>query len=93
MLDVPAALQGAQDQAIANVQATLIASQDINLQGRPGREFSATVSSNGVEGTLLARVYLDGLVIYQQIFTGAGEASFTDPELAAFFDSFAFTTG
>ena len=93
VLDVPLALQGAQDQAIANVNATLIASQDITLQGRPGREFSASVTSNGQEGTVLQRVYLDGLVIYQQIFTGAGEASFTDPELAPFFDSFAFTTG
>ena len=93
VLDVAAALQGAQDQALANVSGTLIASQDITLQGRPGREFSGTVTSNGVEGTLLQRIYLDGLVIYQQIFTGAGDASFTDPELATFFESFAFTTG
>ena len=32
-------------------------------------------------------------MIYQQIFTGAGEHTFTDPDLAPFFESFAFTTG
>ena len=47
LLDVPAALQGAQDQAIANVQGTLISSRDIELQGRPGREFSASLTSDG----------------------------------------------
>ncbi len=90
---MPVALQGAQDQALANVGATLVSSEDITLQGRPGKQFSATLSSGGETGTLLQRVYLDGLVIYQQVFTGAGERSFTDADLAAFFDSFTFTTG
>jgi hypothetical protein len=93
VLDPAASLQGSQDQALANVGGTLIASRDITLQGRPGKEFSATITNGGETGTLLQRVYLDGLVSYQQIFTGAGEASFTDPDLAPFFDSFAFTTG
>ena len=51
LLDVPAALQGAQDQAIANVQGTLISSRDIELQGRPGREFSASLTSDGEAGS------------------------------------------
>jgi len=93
VLDVPVALQGAQDQAIANVSGTLVDSRDITLQGRPGREFSASVTSNGVAGTVLQQVYLDGLVIYQAIAAGAGELSFDDPELAPFFASFTFTTG
>lgn len=93
VLDVPAALQGAQDQAIANVSGTLIESRDITLQGRPGREFSAAVTSNGVAGTVLQQVYLDGLVIYQAIAAGEGELTFDDAELAPFFGSFAFTTG
>ena len=93
VLDPAASLQGSQDQALANVGGTLIASRDITLQGRPGKEFSATITNGGETGTLLQRVYLDGLVSYQQIYTGAGEASFTDPDLAPFFDSFAFTTG
>jgi hypothetical protein len=93
VLDPPVALQGAQDQALEQVDGTLITSTDITLQGRPGKEFSATITNGGETGTLLQRVYLDGLVIYQQVFTGAGEASFTDPEVATFFDSFAFATG
>ncbi|MET0459963.1 MAG: hypothetical protein ABW195_12005 [Ilumatobacteraceae bacterium] len=93
VLDPATALQGAQDQALANVGGTLIDSADITLQGRPGREFSAAVTSGGQSGTVLQRVYLDGLVSYQQIYTGKGDAAFTDPELAPFFESFAFTTG
>jgi hypothetical protein len=89
-LDVAGALQGAQDQAIANVQGTLIDSREIELQGRPGREFSASLTSNGEAGTLLQRIYLDGTVIYQNIVTGAGELTFQDPAAAAFFESFQF---
>ena len=93
VLDVPVALQGAQDQAVANVGATLISSEDITLQGRPGKQFSASLTSGGGRAPLLQRVYLDGLVLYQQVVSGAGERTFTDPDLATFFDSFAFTTG
>lgn len=93
VFDVPTALQGGQDQALANTGGTLLTSQDITLQGRPGREFSATITNGSQTGTQLQRVYLDGLVIYQQIFTGPGEVTFSDPEVATFFDSFAFATG
>jgi hypothetical protein len=91
VLDLPGALEGAQQQAIANVQGQLITSRDIELQGRPGREFSASLTSNGEAGTLLQRVYFDGSVIYQNIVTGAGELTFQDPAAAAFFESFRFT--
>ena len=93
VLDVPLALDGVQEQAIANVQGTLIDSQDVELQGRPGRQFSASFTSNGEAGTLLQRVYFDGPVIYQVLVTGAGELTFEDPEIAAFFDSFQFSGG
>ncbi|MEO5898863.1 MAG: hypothetical protein ABIR68_01880 [Ilumatobacteraceae bacterium] len=92
-LDIPAALQGAQDQAIANVQGTLVDSRDINVQGRPGREFSVNVTNGGVKGMLLQRVYIDDLTIYQIIITGPGIISATDPKIAAFLDSFQFTAG
>jgi hypothetical protein len=93
VLDVPAALQGAQDLAIANVEGTLVASRDLELQGRPGREFAASLTANGQPGTLLQRVYFDGPVLYQNIATGAGELTFQDPAVAVFFDSFRFTEG
>jgi hypothetical protein len=92
-LDVPAALQGAQDQAIANVEGTLVDSRDLELQGRPGREFSASLTVDGQPSTLLQRVYFDGPVLYQNVVTGAGELTFQDPALAEFFDSFRFTEG
>ena len=93
VLDVPAALQGAQDLAIANVEGTLVASRDLELQGRPGREFAASLTVNGRPSTLLQRVYFDGPVLYQNIVTGAGELTFQDPAVVAFFDSFRFTEG
>jgi hypothetical protein len=93
VLDVPAALQGAQDQAIANVKGTLIASRNLELQGRPGRQFAASLRVRGQPATLLQRVYFDGPVLYQNIVTGAGELTFQDPALAPFFDSFRFTEG
>ncbi len=93
VVDVPAALQGAQDQAIANVEGTLVAGRDLELQGRPGREFTASLTVNGQPSTLLQRVYFDGPVLYQNIVTGAGELTFQDPALAPFFDSFRFTEG
>ncbi|MFT3855420.1 MAG: hypothetical protein QM733_22210 [Ilumatobacteraceae bacterium] len=90
--DVDASLQGAQDTAIQNVNGTLIDSQDITLQGRPGRQFSASVTSNGQQGTLIQRVFLDGDTIYQNIVVGAGTLSPTDDRVASFFDSFEFTS-
>jgi hypothetical protein len=90
--DVDASLQGAQDQAVANVSGTLTSSTDITLQGRPGRQFSASVSSGGQQGTLVQRVYLDGDTIYQNIVVGAGTISPEDDQVAAFFDSFEFTS-
>jgi hypothetical protein len=90
-VDPAAGLQGAQDQTIASLGASLTGSREISLDGLPGREFSASVTSNGQGGTLLERMYLDGLTVYEVLRTGAGELSFDDPESVAFFDSFALT--
>jgi hypothetical protein len=88
-IDPAAGLKGAEDQTIASLNGSLTGSREITLDGRPGREFSASVTSNGQGGTLLERMYLDGRTIYEVIRTGAGELSFSDPESVAFFDSFA----
>ena len=89
--DAATGLQDAQDQTIATLGASLTGSREISLDGLPGREFSASVTSNGQGGTLLERMYLDGLTVYEVLRTGAGELSFDDPESVAFFDSFALT--
>ena len=91
VIDTAALLQSAQDQALAGVGGTLTSEQPIDLDGIPGREFSATVSQGGVEGTLVQRVYLAGNTLYQVNFAGEGDRSFTDPELAPFFESFTIT--
>jgi len=90
--DVAQSLQGAEDQAIANVQGTLIDSQDITLQGRPGRQFSASVTRGGTTGTVIQRVYLDGDTIYENIVVGPGTITVDDEDVAAFLGSFAFTS-
>ena len=90
--DVAQSLQGAEDQAIANVNGTLIDSQDITLQGRPGRQFSASVTQGGTAGTVIQRVFLDGDIIYENIIVGPGTISVGDEDVAAFLGSFAFTS-
>ena len=92
IVDTAASLQGAEDQAIKNVNGTLTSSTDITLQGRPGRQFSASVTSGGQQGTLVQRVFLDGDTIYQNIVVGPGTIAPDDDQVAAFFASFEFTS-
>jgi hypothetical protein len=49
------------------------------------------VTSNGAEGTVIQRVFLDDLTIYENIVVGPGTISATDDDVAAFFGSFTFT--
>jgi hypothetical protein len=82
-------LEGARDGAISNISGTLTSSDPIKLQGREGLQFTATVQDG--KGTYLSRVYYDDVNLYQVIAVVLGEASFDDPEIVAFFDSFHFT--
>jgi hypothetical protein len=82
-------LEGARDGAISNISGTQTSSDPINLQGREGLQFTASVKDGHV--TYLARVYRDDVTLYQVFAVVLGEVSFDDPEIAAFFDSFRFT--
>jgi hypothetical protein len=82
-------LEGARDGAISNVSGTLTSSDLINVQGREGLQFTASVQDGDV--TYLARVYNDDVTLYQVFAVVIGDAAFDDPEIAAFFDSFRFT--
>jgi hypothetical protein len=84
-------LEGARDGAISNISGTQTSSDPINLQGREGLQFTGTVHDGQL--TYLARVYRDDVTLYQVFAVVVGEAAFDDPEVAAFFDSFRFTTG
>jgi hypothetical protein len=86
---IEVSLEGSQEGAITNISATLIDSEPITLQGRDGLQFSADVQDG--QGTYLSRIYADGSTLYQVIDIETGEASFDDPAIAAFFDSFRFT--
>jgi hypothetical protein len=88
--DAAAALEGARDGSISQTGGSLVDSAPIELSGRPGMQFTATLTSNGEEGTVLSRLYLQGNVMYQVMTAGEGDLSFDDPEIAAFFDSFQF---
>lgn len=83
-------LEGARDGAISNISGTLTSSEPIALQGREGVEFTGSVQNGQV--TYLERAYADDLSLYQVIAVVAGEVAFDDPQIAAFFDSFRFTT-
>jgi len=82
-------LQGAQDGAIASVQGTLVESVPIELQGRTGLQFAADV---GGQGTYVSRIFADGLNLYQVVAVVQGSVTAADPTVAAFLDSFQFTT-
>ncbi|MEY2523059.1 MAG: hypothetical protein QOJ66_1624 [Ilumatobacteraceae bacterium] len=82
-------LEGARDGAISNISGTQTSSDPINLQGREGLQFTASVKDGQV--TYLARVYDDDVTLYQVFAVVLGDVAFDDPEIAAFFDSFRFT--
>ena len=82
-------LEGAQDGAIAGVQGTLLESEPIELQGRTGLQFVADV---GGQGTYVSRIFADGLNLYQVVAVVQGTATADEPTIAAFLDSFQFST-
>lgn len=82
-------LEGARDGAIASVSGTLLESEPIELQGRQGIQFVGDV---GGQGTYISRVFAEGLRLYQIVAVVGGVAAPDDPEIAAFLDSFQFTT-
>jgi hypothetical protein len=81
-------LDAARDGGVAQLPGTLTSSTPITLQGRAGVQYTAR-TDNG-QATYLARVYTDDVNVYQVIAVVAGEATFDDPQIAAFFDSFRF---
>ncbi|MGH9270332.1 MAG: hypothetical protein ACRDZ2_03580 [Ilumatobacteraceae bacterium] len=82
-------LEGARDGAIANTPgAVLVESTDIELDGRPGIEYTADVNSG--QGDVLARIYADGTRLYQLLVAGA-DVSLDDEQVQQFFASFRFT--
>ena len=83
-------LEGARDGAISNISGTQTSSDPINLQGRDGLQFTGTVHDGQL--TYLARVYRDDVTLYQVFAVVVGQVAFDDPDIAAFFDSFRFTT-
>ena len=82
-------LEGARDGAIASVGGTLTESEMIEQQGRQGIQFVGDV---GGQGTYISRVFAEGLRLYQIVAVVQGTATADDPEIAAFLDSFQFTT-
>ncbi len=79
-------LDGAVDGAVANVEgAELGKSEDIEVDGKPGRRFDFSVTQGGAEGRGEAIFVIDGQVLYQAI--AVGEVDDADAH-ADFLDSF-----
>ena len=72
--------------------AHLISSEPIELQGRPGLQFSVDLAPGGTPSYYMSRVYTDGTKLYQTFYVG-GTISPSDPHVLAFFDSFRFPEG
>ena len=91
--DVTGSLEGARDEALrtAGDDATLRDSEMVDLDGIPGIRWSADVTSNGAEGTIVATMYQDGPTQYQVLVVGPGTFDAAVPEIAVFFDSFEIT--
>jgi hypothetical protein len=85
---VVADLDGAVQGALTNTGATLKSSDEIELDGRPGRQLVADVAG---QGTLIARLYAQDNRLWQVIYTGRGTFGPDHPPAAAFLDSFRFT--
>lgn len=84
--DADQVLDGAVDGAVANVQgAELGESEDIEVDGRPGRRFDFSITQGGAEGRGEAIFVVDGQVLYQAI--AVGEVDDADAH-ADFLDSF-----
>lgn len=80
------ALDGAVDGAIANVQGAVLGeSEDVEVDGKPGRRFDFEVSQGGAEGRGEAVFVADGNVLYQAI--AVGDADDSDAH-GTFLDSF-----
>jgi len=92
--DVTGSLEGARDEALrtAGDGATLRESEMVDLDGIPGIRWSADVTSNGAEGSIVATIYQDGPRQYQGIVVGPGTFDAADPDVAAFLDSFEITS-
>jgi hypothetical protein len=84
-------LEGGRDGMVANVGGTTMCSNPITLQGWPGIEAAATVSSGGEPGTLIGRIFATDDSFYQLVVVGPGTFDLTDPDVAAFFASFSLT--
>lgn len=79
------------DGSLGDFSATLVSSVDIELDGRTGLEFVGTFTQNGQLATVVSRLYTDGTHVHQLMALSFGSVDATDPEIAAFFGTFAFT--
>jgi hypothetical protein len=85
IFDVPALLDSARDGALSNLGAELVDSEDIELQGRPGKAYRGAI---GEAGGVLARTFLDGLQLCQALVIG--DPSLIEDVAPAVLDSFEF---
>lgn len=81
-------LEDGRDGSLSTVGATLDTSTPIELQGRPGLEFTGTIAEQGI--TSVTRLYDDGTHAYSVVVVGSGPLTPTDPSVAGFLDSFTF---
>jgi len=72
--------------------AHLISAEAMELQGRPGAQFSIDLTRGGAPQYYMSRVFTDGTNLYQVYYLG-GTVGPTDPDVLAFFDSLELPEG
>jgi hypothetical protein len=72
--------------------ASLVSAEAIELQGRPGAQFSIDLTRGGAPQYYLSRVFTDGTNLYQVYYLG-GTIGPTGPNVLAFFDSLQLPEG
>jgi hypothetical protein len=87
----PYSFEEGRDASLAVINGELVLSDDIEVDGRDGIEFVASIESGGAAGTYVSRLLTDGEAAYQLIVAGPGTLTLDDETVAAFFDSFTFT--
>lgn len=85
-----AVLEQVRDKVVGDVKGTLVSSEPITLDGKPGLAVEANVPTGPTKGTYVVRFYLVGNRMYEVLVIRNDPKADTTP-MTDFFDSFELT--
>ena len=72
------------------MESTLVSSTPVTCRATRASSTSAPVDVNGTPGSVVARIYADGVTMYQEIVVGAGTLTAATPGVGEFLNSVTF---